>query len=438
MNSHKYLLLIDPKDEVLSLQTTALSCFYPGSVHALKTTNGAIDILKEHGVPEVIILDSDVMKSEGEEFYEFLVKSYPSLPVIVTTHSSDDSLLQKYPALTAVIEKPLSSNAFTYLIKSLTSTVTTTPEYIPVSPGIVLRMGIVPFDLYLKLSAKNFVKIVHKGEAFFEEDARKLDEKNIADLHIRYSESSSLLSFLESELSPEVGEKEEISIAIENLEEFEQVARVMNWSPALKISAQKTVTHAVRIISKNKKIISILRERLASPGSSYGRHIGLLSYLVCAVGSKLSLGEAGQIKLTLAALIHDVGVENHYYENIDEWNKRASNSSDKSPETLKYRMHPYEASKLVKTLDWVPPDVEQIILQHHETKDGRGFPRGLDSGRIGHLPALFIIVEDLVEFIVNGESLDTSITDFITWGRVYYDSGHFKKIFAAFEETIQI
>ena len=100
-------------------------------------------------------------------------------------------------------------------------------------------------------------------------------------------------------------------------------------------------------------------------------------------------------------------------------------------------MHPFEASKLVRTLDAFAPDVDQIILQHHEAKDGRGFPRALDSGRIGHLPALFIIVEDLVEFIDNGDNIETSITDFITWGRAYYDSGHFKKVFTAFEEKLK-
>lgn len=395
-----------------------------------------MDILRLHGDPEIIIADISVIIN-GLELYKELTKNFSHVPVIATAAPPvNPDLGMNYPGLTAVIEKPLTAGSFTYLVKSLTSTITTVPEYIPVSTSIILRMGIVPFDLYLKLSDNNLVKIFHKGETFLEEDAVKLADKSISELHLRYSESSTLLSFLESELTNERGGKEEFSIALENLEEFERVARIMKWSPAIKVSAQKTVSQAIKILSKNKKVINVLRERLKSRGSPYSRHIGLLSYLVCAVSSKLALGESVQIKLTLASLTHDVAVDDYFYENIEEWNKRARDLSDKSPDAIKYRMHPYEATRLVKTLDWVSPDVEQIILQHHETKDGKGFPRGLDAARIGHLPALFIIVEDLVEFIVNGENLETSITDFVTWGRVFYDTGHSRKIFTALAETL--
>ncbi len=101
-------------------------------------------------------------------------------------------------------------------------------------------------------------------------------------------------------------------------------------------------------------------------------------------------------------------------------------------------MHPFEASKIVNSLDTISSDVDQIILQHHEIKDGSGFPRSMDASRIGQLPALFIIVEDLVEFIDNGDNIETSITDFIMWGREYYDAGHFKKLFASFEEKLKV
>lgn len=436
MNSQKYVLLIEPEDVVLSLQTTALSCFYPGAVYSSKNTNGAIEILKLQGDPEIIFADVSAIRN-ASGFHKLLTENFSHVPVIATAASAanPDQTINN-SGLTAIIEKNLTAAAFTYLVKSLTSTITTVPEYIPVSTSIILRMGIVPFDLYLKLSDNNLVKIFHKGETFLEEDADKLTDKSISELHLRYSESSTLLSFLESELTSERGEKEEFSIALENLEEFERVARIMKWSPEIKLSAQKTVSQVIKILSKNKKVINVLRDRLKSRGSPYSRHIGLLSYLVCAVSSKLTLGESVQIKLTLASLTHDVAVDDYFYENIKEWNKRARDLTDKSPDAIKYRMHPYEATRLVKTLDWVSPDVEQIILQHHETKDGKGFPRGLDAARIGHLPALFIIVEDLVEFIVNGENLETSITDFVTWGRVFYDAGHFKKIFTTLEETL--
>jgi hypothetical protein len=76
-------------------------------------------------------------------------------------------------------------------------------------------------------------------------------------------------------------------------------------------------------------------------------------------------------------------------------------------------------------------DVDQIILQHHEVKNGTGFPRGIDSKYIGLLPALFIIVEDLMDFIDRGDDIEKNMKDFIQWGQEHYDTGHFKKLFNA-------
>lgn len=71
--------------------------------------------------------------------------------------------------------------------------------------------------------------------------------------------------------------------------------------------------------------------------------------------------------------------------------------------------------------------LDQIILQHHEKKDANGFPCSLAANRIMHLNTLFIMVEDLVNFISRGEHLETRIKDYLVWGEYYYDQGNFKK-----------
>jgi response regulator RpfG family c-di-GMP phosphodiesterase len=71
--------------------------------------------------------------------------------------------------------------------------------------------------------------------------------------------------------------------------------------------------------------------------------------------------------------------------------------------------------------------LDQIILQHHVKKDGSGFPRSLAANRIMHLSTLFIMVEDLVNFISRGAHLETSIKDYLVWSEYDYDQGNFKK-----------
>ncbi|WP_408097621.1 HD domain-containing phosphohydrolase [Peredibacter sp. HCB2-198] len=431
---------MDPNPEILNLQETALSCFYSGEIFAFEDSLRALEVIQKKGVPEMIIMDHRNLTEDDSLFYRHLDVEKLATPLIVCSENAqEDKFMNFYPLVTAMIEKPLSVSSFTYLVKSISTLQTRQPTHVPIKIPTLLRLGMGHFDLYLKLSDKNFVKIIHKGEPFFDSDANKLFSKGIRELFIKYEDSKEFLKFLEKEMNVESGNTVEgISLAIENVEAIEQIAKFMNWSPSVLVSAQKSVSQAVKILSKNNNIISVLKRRLANPTSAYSRHVGLLTYMVCAFGSSIGwIGESGQVKLAMAALLHDVAVDEAIYENLREWDKRASHSGDKSPDTIRYRMHPFEASKLVKTLDAFSPDVDQIILQHHEVKDGSGFPRALDSVRIGHLPALFIIVEDLVDFIDDGENIETSITDFITWGREYYDSGHFKKIFTAFEEKLK-
>lgn len=430
--SPKYLLLLDPKQEVLTLQEAALSCFYSGEVVSFTEPSRALEIFQSKGSPEMIIIDSNIIP-------DFSTGNL-TMPIIATSFAPiNEQLLTKYPSVTAVIEKPLSAHSFTYLIKSLTNLPIKTPSHIPVSIDLLLRLGIGSFDLYLKLSETNFVKILHKGEHFFENDAKRLAEKGIQELFIKMDDSNALMHILEKDMSSELVQSSDFNLVLENIEAFERVAKFMKWSPAVLVSAEKSVTQAVKILSKNQNVMNVLKRRLKQSSSPYARHIGLLTYLCCAVGSSIGwIGESGQVKLALAALIHDVAVDDECYLEIKNWDRRAADPADKTPETLKYRMHPFEASKIVNSLDTISSDVDQIILQHHEMKDGSGFPRSMDSSRIGQLPALFIIVEDLVEFIDNGDNIETSITDFIMWGREYYDAGHFKKLFAAFEEKLKV
>jgi response regulator RpfG family c-di-GMP phosphodiesterase len=131
----------------------------------------------------------------------------------------------------------------------------------------------------------------------------------------------------------------------------------------------------------------------------------------------------------MASLMHDLSLDENIYPNVEEWNKQAKNLSDRSPEIVRFRLHPLHASQTAQTIDVLPPDVEQIILQHHEAPDGSGFPRGLTANRIHYLSSVFIIAEDLVQFLADGEALETSLKDFLTWGENRYQQGNFKKIF---------
>jgi response regulator RpfG family c-di-GMP phosphodiesterase len=230
---------------------------------------------------------------------------------------------------------------------------------------------------------------------------------------------------------------EGISIAMETLEQVEAISKSLGWTQEVVESAKKTVEQAISILSKDVSLTDALKERLSNPASKYSIHVGMLCYLNCCLSTHLDwTNNSGQLKLAMASLLHDFSIDDSYYEDIDFWNKKALDMKDKTPETIRYRMHPIDGAKLAQSLKIMPPDVDQIIMQHHEKKDGTGFPRALTSSRITPLSTLFIMVEDLVNFINRGEHLETSIKDYLVWGEYYYDQGHFKKIFEIIKQKL--
>ncbi|MFP5385203.1 MAG: HD-GYP domain-containing protein [Bacteriovoracia bacterium] len=436
----KYLLLMDPREDYLSLQESAINCFYKGEVLSLTTAESIKDLLEKRGHPELIVVDSGIMFANDSQVYHHFERSKVTSPIIATSQFPlPEGVLSLYPSLTSVIEKEKTLQSIMEMIKNLTTNEFSLRDYIPIKASFLFKNKMNLFDLYLKLSDKKFVKIFKRGEVFSDSDLAKMEGKGVTNLYLKSEDSHDYLHFLEQTLIKLGQERsEDTFFALENIEAFERVAKILKWTPEVLESAKKGVNEAIKILSKDKKVVHILKVRLNDTNSEYSQHIGLLTYLVSALAGALGMGgETAQMKLALAALIHDVAVRESYYSEIKEWNKKAADKNEKSPEVIKYRMHPFDALKLLDSLPEVPPDIDQIILQHHEVKDGSGFPRGITSSRISALSSIFIIVEDLLDFIEDGENLETSIKDFITWGRFYYDSGHFMKIYAALEDMIK-
>jgi response regulator RpfG family c-di-GMP phosphodiesterase len=432
----KYILLIDADTDILNIQLMVLSSFYGGEVIAVANSQEAIERIGAFGGPELIVSDHSILEDNKNSLYDHLVENDLLIPLIICSGSVEYQFKEKkYPNVSAFVQKPFSIEALSYLVKSITSAKLIQPDFIPVKLPILLSFIGKSFDLYLRLSETNFVKLIKEGESFTKDDSHKLQNKGVTHLYISLVDSYDFLRAYEENLNLMLSSKsgnhqEDIVNTIEVMASIETVSKRLGWTQDAVESAQRSINTAIKILSKDASITAALKEKLSAPDTGYSRHIGLLCYSACIFSVGMGLGgDAIQTKLALAALLHDLAVDENYYTDIKVWNEKAANVRDRTPETIKYRLHPMEASKLVQNLKNLPPDIDQIILQHHEKKDGTGFPRALSSSRITQLATFFNIIEELVDFIGDGENLETSIADFKTWGDANYDSGQFKKTY---------
>ena len=433
----KYVLLVDQEEDILEIQEAALKYFYGGEIVSSRSRDEAIKALNHLGRPEIIIASLQLLK---EGLHDHLKNNGDYLPLIATCDTREKVV--RPPDLTlisSILSRPVCPEELSLLVKSFTQAPPESPTHVPIKLKVACEVASQKFDLYLKLSGTNFVKITNKGSEFQPAEADKLLSKGITEVHIKASESREFLKVWEEHLKSKFVEEEDPIdsniMVMDCLEQAERIARAFGWSAESVLASQKVIREAVSTLNNNERLSALLRRKFSDKYNSYSQHVGLLCYITSMICSELKMDESRE-KLVMASLMHDLSIEETTYTTINEWNKQARNLQDKTPEVVRYRLHPLHASQTAQTLDVLPPDVDQIILQHHEAPDGSGYPRGLGAARIHYLAAVFIMAEDLVQFLDDGTALETSLKDFLTWGEERYQSGNFRKIFEGIRPKI--
>ena len=438
-----YILLVDEDEDILNVQTMLLSTFYSGEVKAVKNSIESIQILNDLGVPELIVSDQAILKEGDSSLYEHITRLDLLVPLIICSENVSCEFKQdQYPNVSVFLEKPFSVESLAYLVKSITCEPLSRPSFIAVKLPVLLNFIGESFDLYLKLSDTNFVKVIRQGELFTKEDSLKFMRKGVTHLWVSIMDSMDFLKSYEENLNLLLSSKsnqgeEQVIQVLDALVSIENVSKRFGWTKEVLQMAERSIGTAIKILSQETQVLNLLKAKLKNCSLDYNLHLSLVSYICCVFSSEYIWGGEGvQTKLVLAALLHDLAVDDKYYNDIKVWNSRAADLKDRAVDVVKYRLHPMEASKLIKSFKYVPADIEQILLQHHEKQDGTGFPRAITSSRITPLASFFIIVEDLVGFIGDGENLETSLIDFKMWGDANYDHGHFQKAYAIIRSKI--
>lgn len=436
-----YILIVDDEQDIRDIFEIVLKRNFPLDVVVAESGNKALSVIESRGKPEIIITDLKMPDGDGAFLFQKVRENKWNIPVVLCSTESGEVLKKSFPDAHGFIEKPDILVPAVEIVGSVVHKTSVPPEYVPVRMSLLLHWGVANYDLYMKLSDSRFVKVINAGEAFIQEDADRFQVKGLQHLYIVTSDVDNYLKSFQENISM-LSEAEKTPaelqvVTLESLEVVERIAKSVGWTPEVLNAAKQAVGLAIKVVSAEPNLFKLLKKKMSIPGSRYSNHVSILSLLSCGFCHNLGwIGESTQMKLALAALMHDLTVEDSYYADIDLWNSVAGNANDKSPEAVKYRNHPADAANLIGSMKYVPADVDQIILQHHENREGTGFPRGLTSSRIMPMTCIFIITEDLINYIEGSENLEEKIEQFLEFGERKYNSGNFKKVFDSFRASI--
>ena len=221
------------------------------------------------------------------------------------------------------------------------------------------------------------------------------------------------------------------------MEAVQELAAKVGFSPEVREFTKANVLKTINEIKKQPRLNAILSRLNRNRDKYISNHSMLLAHLACALAAEMEWkSETTYHKLTLAAFLHDIAIANEdlaRFNTLKELGARllAEPTAFTPEEVAAFKQHPVKAAEIARLFDEVPPDVDVILLQHHERPDGSGFPRGLTHTWISPLTAVFIVAHDLVQFILEmpkGAPFDeAAIQEFLGKHKEEYGFSNFKK-----------
>jgi response regulator RpfG family c-di-GMP phosphodiesterase len=225
-----------------------------------------------------------------------------------------------------------------------------------------------------------------------------------------------------------------------SVEAVQFLFHAFGWTPEVEDLVKRGTSLAIKALRSSPSILEMIKRHRENCGAYVSAHSNILIYLCCGISCTLEWhSDFTSAKLCMAALLHDLTLDVEEIENAEQLNKMALEKVS-SPAVEIYKTHPAKSAALLSGIKNLPPDIDKIILQHHERPDGKGFPSNLNHSRFTPLGALFVIAEDLVVELGKrpDQEIPAVIQEFITSRSEYYGQGYFKKVLSSLAHSLKV
>ena len=234
---------------------------------------------------------------------------------------------------------------------------------------------VVLFDVFVKLSSNHYVKILHAGDSFSKERIDKYrKEKKVNKLYmygldrLKYIEYNNLIvkkAVDKDYLSPQ----KKINLLKNVSSKFVENAFMVGLKPQVIKQGIEICESAYELIKKEPRLYLALRELNDLDPTAFTHAYFVALYSSAVVGqfewhSKMTLETTA-----MAAMLHDIGK----IRLPPEFMSLRPSKMDKNQYRL-YMKHPEEGMKLLESIP-VNNSIKKIVLQHHESYNGTGFPQ---------------------------------------------------------------
>ncbi len=443
-NDSTLRFLVAVADEDLrNILVLGLEMVFTSDITEVISGKQAIEELAKHPVAEsqydIVICDHLMENGSGAKVLEYMIENDIAERFILYSNEEPSTLPQFSKHNVPFLDRPASTTDIERVVKPLIVKPIVGTLYCKIRPGALFRMNVLPCDIFIKLSDDKFVKLFQKDDMLSESDIHKLHKKKIDFLYLTPDSAKLFLDKVHREIASLKAIRSDnpantgklISLTQNIQTTIHEFVNTLGMTPEVEELVKMNVEITMQVIQKNPILTELFAKLTVDPDNYISSHSIVLSYISCAVASQQEwYSETTQQKLTMASLLHDICLTN---EKIAHFRTEAElllspDAATFSKSAIEEMLeHPKKAAKILSEISEVPPDVDTIILQHHESPDGMGFPSRLRHGSIAPLSAVFIIAHDILRFYeINDGKFNPK--EFLKLHKVGYANNLFQKI----------
>lgn len=433
------ILIVDDMEDLLDLYEVILTSKYDLSIIRATSSVEAIEVLKVEEKIDLIISDFNMPNGNGDALLYFN-NTNQKIPFILCTSDNYEALdkelikeienHKKY----LYLQKPTSADELIEKIEELLSENIPSSEveiekvtYKKIKIDFLTKFLNDNASIYLKLSDKKFLKIIHQNELQKESQLIKYQLRGESYAYITEDNYEQFLSKLSEKLTQElessVTSEQVMSCAAEGLEFLNDSLKTLGISESQKKYVNILVNKSIKNLSQNSQLNRLLKDFYKKKGYLVG-HSLLIIHIAQLIITKIPFSNTQQLeKITYAALLHDLTLSEDKLSMIID--KDISYEDLDHIEKAKVDEHMFESSNLVDEMNFISPDVKKIIIEHHEKSDGSGFPKGLKSAQISPLSCVMILALRLSHFMIFND-YEKDGKSYLELLKQNYNKGNFK------------
>jgi putative nucleotidyltransferase with HDIG domain len=239
----------------------------------------------------------------------------------------------------------------------------------------------IDFDAYLKINEK-FILYLRKGDSFEGDRLSRLKAKKLKKMFILPEEEQNYRNYLSENI--EIAYDKNSGKSISTRSEIIQGSQQSNTEAVMEHPEDELLyNEAKNAAGKFANFLSSEAEGVAhilaleNADQNIAHHGVTVSTLSNALAKKLGQSDPKILQmLTLGCLLHDF---DHFHNGVDVA-RPLKDFTPKEQET--YRKHPISGAQSVQDKKHFDTQIINIILQHEEYIDGKGFPNGLSEAKM--------------------------------------------------------